>query len=85
MGLVMSADVGFDVRVYLLNSSLNESVESKLLGWTLKPHIFKNVGLYYKEKFVWSFEAEGKTPRELLREIMEYACVCMNFMEVLKE
>lgn len=81
----MSADVGFAVRVHLLNVRLNESAESAALGWTVQAHREKTVGLYYKGRFVWMFDANGKTPRELMAEIVSYVGACMNFLDVLKE
>lgn len=83
--LIVSADVGFDVRVYLLNGQLNAGIENKALGWTLEPHLFKSIGLYYKGRFVWAFDADGKTAKELLKEIIDYACICMNFQSALRD
>lgn len=81
----MSADVGFDVRVYLLSGQLNASPESLALGWTVEPHKYKNIGLYYKNKFVWSFDAEGKTAKELLKQIIDYASICESFKDALRD
>jgi hypothetical protein len=83
--LIMSADVGFDVRVHLLNVQLNAGVENKALGWALEPHLFKSIGLYYKGRFVWAFDADGKTGKELLKEIIDHACVCMNFQSAVMD
>lgn len=81
----MSADIGFDVRVHLLNGQLNASPESLALGWTVEPHKFKYIGIYYKNKFVWSFDAEGKTAKELLKQIIDYASICMNFQYAIRD
>lgn len=80
----MAADVGFEVRVHLLNGQINQSVESAALGWTVEPHKFKTIGLYYKSRFIWSFDAHGKTSKELLKEIIDYAAICMCFQSAME-
>lgn len=80
----MNNDTGFSVRVKLLDGRLNSSVENEALGWTLKEHKFMTIGLYYKDVFIWCFEAAGKTPNELLKEIITHASICECFASAMK-
>jgi hypothetical protein len=81
----MQNDIGFSVRVKLLNGRLNSSVENAALGWTIKEHQFKTIGLYYNDVFIWCFEAEGKTPNELLKEVINHASICECFLSAMKK